>query len=64
MKDNQDDLVSGFIKKMNPKSLARQIQSFIKGGDAGLFNEKKVKTEADYKNDIIELLKERKRNGL
>lgn len=63
MDENRDDnLIEEFAKNIDKARLAGQIQNYLKGGKEGMFKEKK--TEQEYKQNIINLLKERKRNGL
>ena len=60
--DDNKDMIENFAKNIDKARLAGQIQSYLKGGKEGMFKEKK--TEMEYKQDIINLLLERKRNGL
>lgn len=63
MDDNDNkEMIENFAKNIDKARLAGQIQSYLKGGKEGMFKEKK--TEMEYKQDIINLLLERKRNGL
>lgn len=61
---NPDDneMIEYFAKHIDKARLANQIQNYVKGGKQSLFKEKK--TEQEYKQDIINLLKDRKKNGL
>ena len=60
--DDSRDTIENFAKNIDKARLAGQIQSYLKGGKEGIFKEKK--TETEYKQDIINLLLVRKRNGL
>ena len=60
--DDNREMIENFAKNIDKARLAGQIQSYLKGGKEGMFKEKK--TEMEYKQDIINLLLERKRNGL
>ncbi len=60
--DDNKDMIENFAKNIDKARLAGQIQSYLKGGKEGMFKEKK--TEMEYKQDIINMLLERKRNGL
>ena len=60
--DDSKEMIENFAKNIDKARLAGQIQSYLKGGKEGMFKEKK--TEMEYKQDIINLLLERKRNGL
>lgn len=64
MSENQDNenIIENFAKNIDKAKLAGQIQSYLKGGKAGMFKEKK--SEFEYKKDIIKMLLERKKNGL
>lgn len=60
--DDSKEMIENFAKNIDKARLAGQIQSYLKGGKEGMFKEKK--TEMEYKQDIINMLLERKRNGL
>ena len=60
--DDSKEMIENFAKNIDKARLAGQIQNYLKGGKEGMFKEKK--TEMEYKQDIINLLLERKRNGL
>lgn len=57
-----DEMIQEFVKKIDKAQLARQIQQYVKGKDDGVFREKK--TASEYKQDIMNLLLEREKNGL
>lgn len=57
-----NEMIENFAKNLDKAQLARQIQNYVKGKGDGMFMQKK--TEMEYKQDIINLLKERKKNGL
>lgn len=58
----EDNIIESFAKNVDKARLAGQIQNYLKGGKEGMFKEKK--SEFEYKKDIIQMLLERKRNGL
>lgn len=57
-----NEMIENFAKNLDKAQLARQIQNYVKGKGDGMFMQKK--TGMEYKQDIINLLKERKKNGL
>ncbi len=59
---DEDNIIENFSKNIDKAKLAGQIQNYLKGGNEGMFKEKK--SEFEYKRDIIRMLLERKRNGL
>jgi len=63
MRNEEDEnMISEFIQNIDKSQLARHLQAYVKTGNSDLFQERK--SEQEYKQDIINLLKERKRNGL
>lgn len=59
---DEKNIIEEFSKNIDKAKLAGQIQNYLKGGNEGMFKEKK--TESEYKKDIIKMLLERKQNGL
>ena len=60
--DDNREMIENFAKNIDKARLAEHIQSYLKGGKEGMF--KKKKTEMEYKQDIINMLRERKKSGL
>lgn len=63
--NNEDDEISSFAQSIDKSKLAKQIQNYLKGGNEGLFHQKKSQEEVtdNYKNQILQQLRDREKNN-